>query len=219
MSSSLKNHQRFISESECREIEALIGQVEKVVPLEVRVVFDTKYGKYPLGGMRALALLLLGAALICYFMWLPLTTWAFALLVGIIVFLPMNVLIKIPFAHFFASHPERVHSLVARAEKYFRESEMSNTTTRNGVLIYFGLAERRFFILPDHSLTARWPQEEWQNFAGDLQTQLRGGEESGVKKGVVDLLEKLKRAAVAHLGALPENSVRPNELSNGVIFL
>lgn len=221
MSRPLNNRRQLISQSEADEIEQLVTEMERRVPLEVRVVLTESRGLYPFGGLRVLALLLLIVAFALHWAWVPIASWSFAALFALIFFLPSSLLAHVPFAYFFTSRRERFESMVARAERYFRESDISTTQSRNGILLFFCVPEKQFYILPDKTLAHVWPQGEWTHYAETLQQELRSSKNlPRLKDGISTILERMKRAALERLGtATPEQTERVNELPNAVVFL
>lgn len=218
MSRHSKKHLKYISESELSEVEKLISEIEGRVPLEIRVVLETSRGLYPVGGARVAALVFLVLSLVFYLMWLPHLPFLFSALAAVVIALPSRWLARVPFAHLLVYRSERLSSLLFRAQDYFRTSDLSATSRRNAVLLFFSTEERHFYILPDTGLKSLWPNGEWQSYASDLGQTLATKQDDAFKKGIVTVLEKIRKTALERLGPASESD-SANQLCNAVVVL
>lgn len=197
-----------------QKIENYIADMEKELPLEVRVAISYRRHSYPMGAVRFIAVTLLVALILTEFLWLPLFWWFFAILL-IPVLMKQNVLGKFPFASWFSFKEEREKILEDEAQKCFRELKLGATTHRSGVLLYFYLPGKQFFLLPDLALQQYLPEDLWKNYASQLNEKLN--QKAPIEDAVVAVLQALRTDATGKLPA--QNLSKRNELSNEVLIL
>lgn len=75
-----------------------------------------------------------------------------------------------------------------RAEKVFAKLGMTKTRERNGVLIYFSLADHAFAIYGDKGIHERASQSFWSNSVAIMQERFAGGDFLG---GLIEGIEKV----------------------------
>ena len=161
MSAVSKSPRKSISESDTLALTERVAALERRWPIELRVVVNTRGGKHALGAVRLLALLLVFVETISWGLWVAAPAWGFHLLILGLLFFGTDVLGSLPFSRLLTSRRERVREVENRAQEAFLREGVAQTKSRNGVLLYFSLPERMFYLLPDAPLAALFPESEW----------------------------------------------------------
>ena len=218
MSKASNRPQRSISESDFAEISRRVRSLEEQWPLEVRVVASSKGGQYALGAIRMLALVFVVAEFLTWGLWVAVPSWAFHALILGLLFLGGAGLGRLPLARFFTSKGERAESVERRAHLAFAKAGVSQTTGRNGLLLYFSLPEKMFFLLPDTPLARLLPAEEWRGSVEGLGEALRSAPTGrALPAAVLHLLDDLEAKARKVLPARGAHD-SSNELPDAIIF-
>ncbi|WP_076068335.1 TPM domain-containing protein [Sphingomonas montana] len=82
-----------------------------------------------------------------------------------------------------------------RAVDLFRVGVQTHTASRNGVLLYLSIAERRAEIVADAAVHARVPAELWGDVLADLLAQVRAGRTAD---GMVAAIAAIGTVLAAH---------------------
>lgn len=98
------------------------------------------------------------------------------------------------------------------AEEEFYKLGMDKTRDKTGVLFYFSLKEKEFYILADEGINSKVDQKEWDDLAKEIMLRFKTGE---YVQGIVDGIEKAGKKLSEFF---PIKSDDTNEISNGVIF-
>lgn len=219
MLSLSRSRRPSISESDAKEIERAIEDVERNFPLEIRVVVANTPGAYPIGSLRFFVVLFFLIEALAYTFWVPLPMWTFHIPVFALCFFSAVALSKLPFSHWLVYRKERAAALFARATQYFLESDLSQTKGRNAVLLYFSPTEKHFHIFPDKEMVKMWPNDEWRVYADELAHILHEDHsKDALKRAILALVQKIKARASQTLPPLSQEA-RLNELSNAVVFV
>lgn len=77
--------------------------------------------------------------------------------------------------------------ILERAQKVFEKLGMTRTEKRNGVLIYFSLADHRFAILGDQGINKKVGESFWKVMASEMERafvrkDFVGGLEAGIRQ-------------------------------------
>lgn len=205
----------FASDEQLKTMEKAIAAIENSTPCEVRVVVDKHGGRYALGGLRVVVVCMALAELIGYLLWASIPQYLFYIPLALSLFIPEHLLMAIPVGRLLASKREKHDDLRKRAEQYFQKAELHATKTRNAALLYFSIPERQFFFLTDSGLSAVWPQNLWQVYAGELSTSLQKG---NAGDSILELLKVIQTDALKYLGPRMESKTQ-NELSDRVVIV
>ncbi len=119
----------------------------------------------------------------------------------------------------------------ARAQTIFEKLGMTRCRERNGVLIFFALAERRFVILGDQGIHAKVPQGFWDEIAAKMQQDF---EQDRFADGILGAIQAAGAKLQAYFPALDRNPMvsarswrldvsdfadrNPNELPDEISF-
>lgn len=107
---------------------------------------------------------------------------------------------------------ERNSDLESLAEKEFYKLNMHQTRDKTGILLYFLLGERQFYILADKGINELVDQNVWEDVSKEIQENFRNGYFSlGIIKGI----EKVGKLLSEHF---PIKSDDTNELTNKVVI-
>jgi len=77
--------------------------------------------------------------------------------------------------------------ILVRAQKVFEKLGMTRTEKRNGVLIYFSLADHRFAVLGDQGINKKVGESFWKVMASEMERafvrqDFVGGLEAGIRQ-------------------------------------
>ena len=204
-----------------QEIEKQINQIERLTPLEIRVVFSSKRVKSAVGGVRLIIIALLLTGLLVDIFWIPFPAWVIYLLAIPVVFLPGSILAQIPLSHHFIVKKEKVPEVAERAREAYQKLHMGSTQAGNALLVLFCTAEHIFHILPDSRMAAHWPEENWYEYVALVEKILKDNvheQDNGITAAVTVLLSRIEIQAIKTLGPRLESQKR-NELDNKVVEL
>lgn len=102
--------------------------------------------------------------------------------------------------------------IMAHAREVFEKIGMTRTQRRNGVLIFLGVASRRFAILGDRGINEKVPPTFWDEVAEGMQQSFREDRfADGIVEAILAIGEKLKEY-------FPYQSSDVNELSDEISF-
>lgn len=84
--------------------------------------------------------------------------------------------------------------LMGRAKEVFEKLGMTRTQRRNGILIYFSLADHRFAILGDQGIHEKVGDGFWKEVVRTIESRFSSGDfAEGLAAGIRQVGEKLKR--------------------------
>lgn len=207
------------------EVEQRIANIERELPLEIRVVVSHRPLRSAAGGLRLLIVLVVLVTLGLELFWVPLIPWLAPVLCLVLLFLPTQVLAAVPGGRLLLSARARGLLLEEEAWIQFRHLKMDVTPLGNALLIFFCTKERRFVILPDAQLQLRWPAEHWESYSRRIAERMRAspaGLESRIAAAVLDVLEDIRLAAREQLGTRSADVTPPKQdgvLPNAVVTI
>jgi uncharacterized membrane protein len=103
-------------------------------------------------------------------------------------------------------------NVLDRAAYIFDKLEMHKTKTRNGVLFYLALEDRKFAVLGDIAINRVVPENFWEEIKSNLSVKFREGNYAqGIADGVIAAGNQLKEH-------FPYMSDDVNELSDDISF-
>lgn len=193
--------------------------MEKRLPLDLRVALDERRLGHPLGALRFVALLVLALEGLVRWSWLPIPSWCFTATLALVVALPLGRPLArfLPFSGVLTFPGELEDEVVRRATLCYEDAGIGSTKGRNGVLVFFVPASRRFHVLPDPALASRCGSETWNKVTERMRTSLAQGGTASLGIAILSFLDELEMALQPHL---PENSAQmEGELPNAVLFL
>lgn len=107
---------------------------------------------------------------------------------------------------------ERNSDLRSLAEKEFYRLNMHQTRDKTGVLLFFLLSERQFYILADEGINKKVSRSVWANISKEIHNKFNNGYFSeGIIKGIIQVGELLSE----HFPIKPDDK---NELTNRVVL-
>lgn len=98
-----------------------------------------------------------------------------------------------------------------KALKLFKKHKLYNTVDHTGVLLFFSLEEKQFYIHADEGIYTQIGQQELNQFSQNLSEKMKAGK---YYEGICDLLQSISIPLIAYFPVQP-NDV--NELSDDVI--
>ncbi len=102
--------------------------------------------------------------------------------------------------------------VLERAKEVFVTLNLNKTQSRNGVLVYLSIDDRKFAILGDQGIDSRLPGEFWQNTKDTMRSYFQRGElVEGLSEGIRMVGEQLKQ-----LFPYQQNDI--NELPDDISF-
>lgn len=107
---------------------------------------------------------------------------------------------------------ERNSSIKDLAEKEFYRLNMQETRDKTGILLYFLLGERKFFILADKGINEKVKQDVWNDVSVKIQENFKNGYFS---KGIIEGIEDVGKLLSKHFPIKPDDV---NELTNKVVI-
>ncbi|MCB0732850.1 MAG: TPM domain-containing protein [Ignavibacteriae bacterium] len=110
------------------------------------------------------------------------------------------------------SFSERNSNIKALAEKEFYRLNMHQTRDKTGILLFFLLGERQFYILADKGINEKVNQEVWENVSDKIQQNFKNGYFS---QGIILGIEEVGNILEVHF---PIKSDDKNELTNKVVL-
>lgn len=110
------------------------------------------------------------------------------------------------------SFSERNNNLKNLAEKEFYKLNMHQTRDKTGILLYFLLGERKFFILADQGINEKVNHEVWESVSKRIQENFQNGY---FAKGIVQGIDDVGKLLSEHFPIKPDDV---NELTNKVVI-
>ncbi|MCA2960499.1 MAG: hypothetical protein IOD12_09615 [Silvanigrellales bacterium] len=218
MSAASNRPPKSISETDAAEIARRVASLEERWPLEVRVVVSSRGGRYPFGAIRFLALVFVAVEFVTWGLWVAVPAWTFHVLILGLLFLGGQELGRLPFSRFFTSREERRENVEHRAHQAFARADVANTTERNGLLLYFSMPEKMFYLLPDAVLARSVSAAAWQTSVEGLHAALVSAPKGkALSAAIFHLLDDLEAKARVSLTPRPALTA-VNELPNTVVF-
>lgn len=107
---------------------------------------------------------------------------------------------------------ERNSDLRELAEKEFYKLNMHQTRDKTGILLFFLLGERQFYILADEGINEKVSGEVWANVSKEIQENFKNGYFS---QGIVKGIENVSKLLSEHFPIKPDDK---NELTNRVVI-
>ena len=110
------------------------------------------------------------------------------------------------------SRRDREDQVQMRAELEFYESNIKNTKSATGILLFVSLLERRAVVLADSAINEKVQKETWVDVCNTLVSGIRAG---SIAKGFCDAINKSQAILTPHFPIQPDDT---NELSNNIII-
>ena len=110
------------------------------------------------------------------------------------------------------SFSERNKNINEMAETEFYRLNMHRTRDKTGVLLFFLLAERKFYILADKGINEKVAADTWINVGREIEDNFRNGYFS---KGIIAGIDIIGNILTEHFPIKPDDE---NELTNKVVF-
>jgi uncharacterized membrane protein len=110
------------------------------------------------------------------------------------------------------SFSERNSNIMSLAEKEFYKLNMHQTRDKTGILLFFLLGERQFYILADQEINEKVGQNVWEDISKEIQENFRNGFFS---QGIIKGIEKVGVLLSEHFPIKPDDV---NELTNKVVI-
>ena len=107
---------------------------------------------------------------------------------------------------------ERNKDIRDLAEKEFYRLNMHLTRDKTGVLLYFILSERQFYILADQGINAKVDHNTWENVSHEIQANFKNGY---FTKGIISGIEIVGKILNDYFPIKPDDE---NELTNKVVI-
>ena len=107
---------------------------------------------------------------------------------------------------------ERNSDLRELAEKEFYKLNMNQTRDKTGILLFFLLGERQFYILADEGINEKVSGNVWANVSKEIQKNFKNGYFS---QGIIKGIESVSKLLGEYFPIKPDDK---NELTNRVII-
>ncbi len=105
---------------------------------------------------------------------------------------------------------EKQKSIKDLAVKEFYKLKMNETRDKTGILLFFHLLRREFFILADEGINSKVEQDTWNNIRDEILKEFSNG---NFCKAMIDCIKKVGKVLTEHFPIKPDDV---NELSNKV---
>lgn len=112
----------------------------------------------------------------------------------------------------FKTFGERKLSIKELAEKEFYRLNMHQTRDKTGILLFFLLGERKFYILADEGINEKVKPEVWESVSNEIQENFKNG---FFAKGIIHGIERVGKLLSEHFPIKPDDI---NELTNKVVI-
>jgi len=112
----------------------------------------------------------------------------------------------------YKSFSERNSNIKAIAEKEFYRLNMHKTRDKTGILLFFLLGERQFYILADKGINEKVEQEVWETISDEIQENFKNG---FFTEGIISGIENVEKILSEHFPIKPDDK---NELANKVVL-
>lgn len=110
------------------------------------------------------------------------------------------------------SFSERNQDLRDLAEKEFYKLNMHQTRDKIGILLFFLLNERKFYILADEGINEKVAFDVWESVSEEIQENFKNGYFS---KGIITGVKNVGKLLGEHFPIKPDDV---NELTNKVVI-
>lgn len=107
---------------------------------------------------------------------------------------------------------ERNSDIKSLAEKEFYRLNMHQTVDKTGILLFFLLGERQFYILADKGINQKVEQSVWEKVSDQIQDNFKNGY---FAEGIIIGIEKVGEVLTKHF---PIKANDKNELTNKVVI-
>ncbi|MBK8944946.1 MAG: TPM domain-containing protein [Ignavibacteriae bacterium] len=107
---------------------------------------------------------------------------------------------------------ERNSTLRALAEKEFYKLNMHQTKDKTGILLFFMLGERKFYILADKGINEKVETNVWKDVSKEIEQKFKIGHFS---EGIISGIEKVGKILSEHFPLKPDDV---NELTNKIVL-
>ena len=215
-----------LSKSQQISLAGKVAELERDFPLEIKIVIRESKLHFPEGGLRVLALLTFFVLILFWFYWIPMPAFFAATLLVVAICLPFSAhnsifsaaLSALPGSRLLTYSHERNQELYQSAQHAFAKNAVGATKESNGLLMYFALREKKFYILPDTGLQKYVNKGTWQSITQTVSGKLANEPaETKLEMAISEALQILKRELA---GNLPQRTLpqEDNEISNFVLF-
>jgi len=89
---------------------------------------------------------------------------------------------------------------------------MQQTRDKTGILLFFLLGERQFYILADEGINEKVSQQVWEEVSNEIQDNFRHGHFS---KGIICGIDRVAKILIKYFPIKPNDK---NELTNKVVL-
>lgn len=107
---------------------------------------------------------------------------------------------------------QRNKSLRKLAEEEFFKLGIDKTRDKTGIIIFFLLEARQFYILADEGINRKVPEKTWDNIKDEMQEHFLEGRFS---EGIIHGIERIGKILGEHFPIKPDDT---NEISNRVVL-
>ena len=90
---------------------------------------------------------------------------------------------------------------------------MHQTRDKTGILLFFLLGEKQFYILADKGINEKVDQEVWETISDEIQQNFKNG---FFAEGIISGIENVGNILSEHFPIKPDDK---NELANKVVLL
>ena len=108
------------------------------------------------------------------------------------------------------SRKEREMNIEKLARKEFKDLDMTNTRDRTGVLLFFLVETRQFYILADDGIHSKVQDGTWQLIADIMSDHFS---KQNFREGIIQGVQAIAKALSQHFPRKPDDT---NELTNQV---
>lgn len=110
------------------------------------------------------------------------------------------------------SFQQRNKSVRKLAEEEFFKLGIDKTRDKTGIIIFFLLEAREFYILADEGINKKVPENTWDKIKDEMQEHFTEGKFS---EGIIHGVERVGKILSEHFPIKPDDT---NEISNRVIL-
>jgi putative membrane protein len=198
----MKKATTLFAQEEVKNIEATIGEIEKMTCAEMIPVVATASGRYDRSEdlfAFLLSLLVLGAAWVWFQEAAPTQAlWSDGLVLKlnlpiVLMILVVSFFIGIAMASRFPqlrlpfiSKREMCEEVERRARETFQRLKIRNTKNSSGVLLYVSLYEHIVHVVGDDNINAKLSQSDWQTLCDTIVSGFKKGKpDEGMRRGIL----------------------------------
>jgi putative membrane protein len=209
---------KFFSREELGQIEAAVQAAEKTTSGEIVCLIQSASYHYPMANVigaaaLSLPLSLAAAPLAGAWLWLgPQNMWLFLSLFAVCFPTFYFVIGCTPrLKRLFVSQREMDEEVQEGATTRFFMHGLYRTREANGVLLFISIFERKVWVLADHGIHARIPQDQWQSIVDEV---TRGFKHHRPAESVCQAVRMIGQRLQTHF---PSRDDDTNELDNVII--